>query len=65
MKKKADYSHESAELNALLGKNVKLTLFNRKILTGTLKTAELKQGRYEIGNYSFRKSHVVKVEEMI
>ncbi len=62
MKKKAEYSHESAELNAMLGKNVSITLFSGKVITGTLTIAEWKPGRYACGNYSFRKSHVIKAE---
>lgn len=56
------YSHESKELNALLGKKVKITLWNDKILTGVLTRAKWKQGRYECANYSFRKTHVKKIE---
>lgn len=56
------YSHESEELNALLGHRVKITLFDEKVLTGVLSRAEWKQGRYECENYSFRKTHVKKIE---
>ena len=62
MKKKAEYSHESAELNAMLGKNVRITLFSGKVITGTLGFVEWKPGRYACGNYVFRKSHVIKAE---
>ena len=56
------YTHESKELNALLGKKVKITLWNDKILTGILTRAEWKPDRYEVANYSFRKTHVKKIE---
>nr|DAD76287.1 MAG TPA: Gemin6 6 [Siphoviridae sp. cttDR14] len=56
------YTHESEELNALLGKKVKVTLWNDKILTGVLTRAEYRSNRYEIANYSFRKTHVKKIE---
>ena len=59
---KKHYTHESRELNALLGKKVKITLWNDKILTGILTRAEWKPDRYEVANYSFRKSHVKKIE---
>ena len=56
------YSHESEELNALLGKKVKVTLFDDTTITGILTRAKWKQGRYECANYSFRKTHVKKIE---
>lgn len=56
------YSHESEELNALLGKKVKVTLFDDTTITGVLTRAEWKQGRYECENYTFRKTHVKKIE---
>ena len=56
------YSHESEELNALLGKKVKVTLFDGITITGVLTRAEWKPGRYECGNYTFRKTHVKKIE---
>lgn len=36
------YSHESEELNALLGKKVKVTLFDDTTITGILTRAEWK-----------------------
>ena len=36
------YTHESKELNALLGKKVRVTLFNDKTITGILTRAEWK-----------------------
>lgn len=52
------YTHESKELNALLGKKVKVTLFDDTTITGILTCAEWKPDRYEVANYSFRKTHV-------
>ena len=56
------YTHESKELNALLGKKVKVTLFDDTTITGILTRAKWKPDRYEVANYSFRKSHVKKIE---
>lgn len=56
------YTHESEELNALLGKKVKVTLFDNKTITGILTHAEWRSNRYEVANYSFRKTHVKKIE---
>ena len=56
------YAHESKELNALLGKKVKVTLFDDTTITGVLTRAEWKPDRYEVANYYFRKTHVKKVE---
>nr|DAJ86949.1 MAG TPA: Gemin6 6 [Caudoviricetes sp.] len=56
------YTHESEELNALLGKKVKVTLFDDTTITGILTRAEWKPYRYEVANYSFRKTHVKKIE---
>ncbi len=56
------YSHESKELNALLGKKVKVTLFDDTTITGILTRAEWMSDRYEVANYSFRKTHVKKIE---
>lgn len=55
---KKHYTHESEELNALLGNKVKVTLFDDTTLTGILTRAEWKPDRYEVANYYFRKSHV-------
>lgn len=59
---KKHYTHESEELNALLGKKVKVTLFDDTTLTGILTRAEWKPDRYQVANYSFRKTHVKKIE---
>lgn len=56
------YTHESEELNALLGKKVKITFWDDKVLTGVLARAEYRPDRYEVANMSFRKTHVKKVE---
>lgn len=56
------YTHESEELNALLGKKVQVILFNDTTITGVLIRAEWKPDRYEVANYFFRKTHVKKIE---
>lgn len=57
------YTHESEELNALLGKKVKITLWNDKILTGVLsRVIWRRDDRYECADYTFRKTHVKKIE---
>lgn len=62
IKMEKHYTHESKELNALLGKKVKVTLFDDTTITGILTRAEWKPDRYEVADYSFRKSHVKKIE---
>lgn len=57
-----NYTHESEELNALLGKKVKITLFDDSIHIGVLRRAEWLQGRYEVDCLYFRKTHVKKIE---
>ena len=59
---KKHYTHESEELNAFLGKKVKVTLFDDTTITGVLTRAEWKPDRYEVANYSFFKTHVKKIE---
>lgn len=56
------YTHESKELNALLSKKVKVTLWDDTTITGILTRAKWKPDRYEVANYSFRKTHVKKIE---
>lgn len=56
------YTHESEELNVLLGKKVRVTLFDNKTITGILTRAEWRSNRYEVANYSFYKTHVKKIE---
>ena len=57
------YTHESKELNALLGKKVQVILFDNTTITGVLTRAEWKSNRYEVANYSFYKTHVKKISE--
>lgn len=56
------YTHESKELDTLLGKEVKVTLFDNTTITGVLTRAEWKPDRYQVADYSFRKTHVKKIE---
>ena len=56
------YTHESEELNALIGQVVKVTLFDYTTVTGVLTRAEWKQGRYQCADYIFRKTHVKNIE---
>lgn len=56
------YTHESKELNTLLGNKVQVILFDNTTITGVLTRAEWKPDRYEVANYSFRKTHVKKIE---
>ena len=42
------YTHESKELNALLGKKVKVTLFDDTTITGILTRAEWKPDRNNV-----------------
>lgn len=56
------YTHESKELNALLGKKVKVTLFDGTTITGVLTRAEWKPDCYQVQNLAFRKTHVKKIE---
>ncbi len=56
------YTHESEQLNVLLGKKVRITLFDGYVCIGILQRSEYKQGRYEVDNFSFRKTHVKKIE---
>ena len=58
-------SHESDKLNALLGKQVKITLFSGGTVIGVLGKNKC-DNRYLIatpyGEYAFYKTHVKKVE---
>lgn len=60
------YSHESEELNALLGKKVKITLWDNKIVTGVLTRAEWNPDKYCVSTpvygVNFRKTHIKKIE---
>lgn len=55
------YTHESEELNALLGKKVKVALFDDTTITGILTRAKWKPDRYQVADYSFRKTHVKRI----
>ncbi len=59
---KKHYTHESEELNALLGKKVKITFFDDTTIIGVLTRAEWKTDRYQVQNWTFRKTHVKKIE---
>lgn len=58
---KHTYTHESEELNSLLGKKVKAKFYDDDVRIGILKRSEYHSGCYIIDNLEFRKSHVVKV----
>ncbi len=62
---KKHYTHESKELNALLSKKVKVTLFDGTTITGVLTRAEWKPDRYQVQNWTFRKTHVKKIEVIL
>ena len=62
---KKHYTHESEELNALLGKKVKVTFFDDATITGVLTRAEWKPDRYQVQNWTFRKTHVKKIEVIL
>ena len=58
--------HESEELNALLGKNVKITFWDNSIKQGRLGRSEY-SNRYKLdvpykGGYHFYKTHIKKIE---
>lgn len=62
--------HESEKLNALLGKRVRIILFNDSIHTGILGKSEYSD-RYKldrremmVGDLCFYKTHVKKIEEL-
>ena len=56
------YTHESKEIDTLLGKKVKITLFDNTTIIGILTRAEWKPDRYQVTDYYFRKTHVKKIE---
>lgn len=56
------YTHESEELNALLGKKVKVTFFDDTTKTGVLTRSLYSYDRYDVAGYLFRKTHVKKIE---
>lgn len=56
------YSHESKELNALLGRKVRVMLFDDTVLEGVLTRSLYRYERYEVAGHSFRKTHVKIIE---
>lgn len=60
------YTHESEELNALLGKRVRIKFFDDDVLEGVLGKSMFRKNLYRIdhnrGALTFRKSHVKKIE---
>ena len=59
------YTHESLKLNALLGKQVKLTFFDGDVVLGKLEKDEWHKGCYHISgtkHITFYKSHITKIE---
>ncbi len=60
-------SRESAKLNAVLGKRVKITLFNGQVIIGVLEKNLFNTRPYSVltenGYYLFYKTHVKKIEE--
>ena len=61
------YSHESKELNALLGRKIKVVMFDDDIYIGILEWDKYHKGSYFLDGtkpISFRKSHVKKIEEI-
>lgn len=61
------YTHESPELNALLGKQVKLTFFDGDVVLGKLEKDEWYKSCYHIRGIrciTFYKSHIKKIESI-
>ncbi len=63
------YTHEDEKLNSLLGKNVKITLFDGVVYEGKLGRDAWDKSYYSIhynngGTLAFRKTHVKKVVEV-
>lgn len=56
------YTHESEELNALLGKKVKAMFFDDTTKTGVLTRSLYPYDRYDVAGYLFHKTHVKKIE---
>lgn len=54
--------YSELEVTQIINKIVKITLFDDTTITGILTRAEWKPDRYEVANYSFRKTHVKKIE---
>ena len=62
---KKHYTHKSEKLEAHLGRKVKITLFDNTTITGVLTRAEWKPDRYQVQNWTFRKTHVKKIEVIL
>lgn len=61
------YTHESPELNALLGKQVRLTFFDGDVVSGILEKDYWHKNCYHIRGsrcITFYKSHVTKIEKI-
>jgi hypothetical protein len=61
------YTHESQKLNALLGKKVKIVMFDDDVYTGILERDKDHKGSYFVNGLqpiSFRKSHIKKIEDI-
>ncbi|MBQ8426868.1 MAG: hypothetical protein IJX16_03795 [Clostridia bacterium] len=60
-------THESPELNALLGKQVRLTFFDGDVVSGILEKDEWHKSCYHIRGarrVTFYKSHITKIEKI-
>ena len=59
------YTHEDEKLNSLLGKNVKIVMFDGRTYQGKLSRGGWDKSKYSIpcngGSLVFRKTHVKKV----
>lgn len=61
------YTHESQKLNALLGKKVKVVMFDNEAYIGILERDKYHKGCYFLEGerlISFRKSHIKKIEDI-
>lgn len=61
------YTHESPELNVLLGKQVRLTFFDGDVVSGILEKDDWHKNCYHIRGsrrITFYKSHVTKIEKI-
>ncbi|MBR0189839.1 MAG: hypothetical protein IJQ23_05585 [Clostridia bacterium] len=60
------YTHEDERLNSLIGKDVKIVMFDSRTYRGKLGRCEWDKSKYSIpcngGALAFRKTHVKKVE---
>ena len=62
------YTHEDEKINSLIGKDVKIVMFDDRIYQGKLQRDDWDKSLYLIHYYGgklvFRKSHVKKVVEI-